>query len=85
MSKGHSARDDGAAPARSLRDELLERYPSLASIDAADLQRAIAATPTATVARGTVLFREGEPCRGFPFVLDGEIRVARGAPDGRSI
>jgi CRP/FNR family transcriptional regulator len=32
-----------------------------------------------------VLFREGDPCRAFPFVLDGEIRVARGTPEGRSL
>ena len=34
---------------------------------------------------GTVLFDEGAPCRGFPLVLDGEIRVARGSPQGRSL
>jgi CRP/FNR family transcriptional regulator, anaerobic regulatory protein len=34
---------------------------------------------------GTVLFDEGAACQGFPLVLDGEIRVARGSPQGRSL
>lgn len=34
---------------------------------------------------GSVLFEERSPCRGFPLVLAGEVRVGRGAPDGRSI
>ncbi|MCK6434313.1 MAG: Crp/Fnr family transcriptional regulator [Burkholderiaceae bacterium] len=33
----------------------------------------------------TVLFEEGAPCQGFPLVLDGEVQVARGSPQGRSI
>ncbi|MGY0196725.1 Crp/Fnr family transcriptional regulator [Leptothrix sp. BB-4] len=37
------------------------------------------------VPAGTVLFDEGSPCRGFPLVLDGAVRVARGAPQGRAI
>jgi CRP/FNR family transcriptional regulator len=34
---------------------------------------------------GQPLFEQGAPCRGFPMVLSGEVRVARGAPGGRSI
>jgi CRP/FNR family transcriptional regulator, anaerobic regulatory protein len=33
----------------------------------------------------TVLFDEGAPCRGFPLVLSGDVRVARGAPQGRAL
>ena len=35
------------------------------------------------VPAGTVLFEEGSPCQGFPMVLRGEVRVARGSPGGR--
>jgi CRP/FNR family transcriptional regulator len=66
-------------------DALLAAYPSLAAIPRAELEAAIAADPPIDVPRGAVLFREGDPCRAFPFVLDGEIRVARGTPEGRSI
>lgn len=37
------------------------------------------------VPAGAVLFNEEAPCGGFPLVLAGEVRVARGAPDGRAI
>jgi CRP/FNR family transcriptional regulator len=37
------------------------------------------------VPAGHLLFDEGAPCRGFPMVLAGEIRVARGTPNGRSL
>lgn len=42
-------------------------------------------TQSVVVPAGTVLFEESSPCRGFPLVLSGEIRVARGAPGGRSL
>jgi CRP/FNR family transcriptional regulator len=69
----------------AIRAELVAAYPSLADVPPGELDAAIAASPPVEVPRGAVLFREGDPCRAFPFVLDGEIRVARGAPDGRSI
>ncbi|WP_157265598.1 Crp/Fnr family transcriptional regulator [Azohydromonas aeria] len=37
------------------------------------------------VPAGVVLFEESSPCQGFPLVLQGEVRVARGTPGGRSI
>jgi len=36
-------------------------------------------------AAGQVLFTAGTPCRGFPLVLDGAVRVARGSQGGRSL
>ena len=38
-----------------------------------------------TVAADALLFEEGQPCRGFPMVLDGCVRVARGSPGGRQL
>lgn len=71
----------------SVADRLVALYPALASLPSAafedDLQRA--ATHLPSVPAGTPLFDEGAPCRGFPMVLSGEVRVARGAPDGRSL
>lgn len=34
---------------------------------------------------GTTLFNEHEPCKGFPLVLQGEVRVSRSSGDGRSL
>jgi len=42
-------------------------------------------TQAMSVPAGTVLFEEGQPCRGFPMVLSGCLRVARGSPDGRHL
>jgi CRP-like cAMP-binding protein len=58
-------------------------YPALAAIPAdsraADLQQAA----WLDVPTGTTLFEEQAPCRGFPLVLSGEVRVARGSSQGR--
>lgn len=65
---------------------LIAAYPVLAEIPADDLQRVLQMhAQAATVPAGTVLFDEGAPCGGFPLVLRGAVRVARGAPDGRSL
>lgn len=73
------------AEAAALRAQLLANYPSLAEVPPEELDAAIAVTPALSVPRGAVLFREGEPCNVFPFVLEGEVRVARGTPEGRSL
>jgi CRP/FNR family transcriptional regulator, anaerobic regulatory protein len=57
-------------------------YPVLAGLDAAGVA---GATQYAEVPAGTTLFHEGAPCRGFPLVLSGEVRVARGSPAGRHL
>jgi CRP/FNR family transcriptional regulator len=53
-------------------------YPALAGLEPAPGQ-----LTHAQVGGGVVLFQEGAPCRGFPFVLRGEVRVTRGTPGGR--
>lgn len=69
-----------------LVDRLLALYPALADLDPADRAEVIAdEAQTVRVPDGTVLFEEGAPCRSFPMVLDGEVRVARGSPGGRAI
>lgn len=37
------------------------------------------------VPAGTALFSEGQTCPGFPLVIDGEVRVARGSSAGRQL
>lgn len=67
-------------------DALVALYPALAELPPA-LRDAVLGEPTAwhDVPQGTLLFEENAPCRGFPLVLRGEVRVARGTPDGRSL
>jgi CRP/FNR family transcriptional regulator len=65
---------------------LLDLYPALAALPA-DVRDSVLATEAqqVKVPPGSVLFEEGAPCRGFPLVLRGAVRVARGSAGGRSI
>jgi CRP/FNR family transcriptional regulator, anaerobic regulatory protein len=67
-------------------DELVALYPALAGMDPAEAAAVLQAQARwLKVPAGTVLFSEGEPCSGFPLVLKGAVRVARGSPGGRSL
>lgn len=65
--------------------QLLAAYPSLASVPAQRLVDRVAHLPLIRVESGTRLFAEGAPCAGFPFVLDGQVRIARGSESGREL
>jgi CRP/FNR family transcriptional regulator len=73
-----------------MADDLLPRlavhYPVLAQLEPAELER-VRATELRLVAvpADTTLFEEGAPCAGFPLVLQGAVRVARGSPGGRQL
>jgi CRP/FNR family transcriptional regulator len=59
-------------------------YPALAHVVPmlADLGPSVGPL---TVAVGGVLFDENAICRGFPMVLEGEVKVSRHSSDGRSL
>ena len=70
----------------TLASALVAQYPAVAALDATTRDAVLRQhAQTIEVPAGTVMFDEGAPCRGFPLVLDGEIRVARGSPQGRSL
>lgn len=60
---------------------LISLYPSLAAAPAAE----VAGLVVTTVPAGTVLFTGGQPCRGFPMLLSGEVQVSRRSGEGRSL
>jgi CRP/FNR family transcriptional regulator len=62
-----------------------ELYPVLAAIPAGLRERVLREAQPMTVPAGTVLFDERQPCQGFPFVLDGAIRVVKPATNGREL
>ena len=67
-------------------DDLLSLYPAVATLPPALREPVMhAQMRRLDVPAGTVLFEEHAPCGGFPFVLAGEVRVARGSAQGRSI
>jgi CRP/FNR family transcriptional regulator len=57
-------------------------YPALDGLGAALAELGPRA---ATVPAGTVLFSENDACKGFPLLLEGEVRVSRSSADGRSL
>ncbi len=67
-------------------NDLLALYPALSQIDRAELGETLHhQAQRMQVPAGAVLFTEGAPCQGFPMVLRGAVRVARGSPGGRSL
>lgn len=72
---------DPPSPGSTL-ERLHALYPALRELGP---QLAPLASQAITVPAGTVLFSENDPCKGFPLLLEGEVRVSRSSPDGRSL
>jgi CRP/FNR family transcriptional regulator len=68
-----------------LRQRLLERFPVFAGLPAERLEALLARAQLVHAPRGSTLFDARQPCRGFPLLLEGRVRVAKGAPNGREI
>lgn len=68
-----------------LRSRLLQHYPTLAKLPAAELDVLLANAREVPLTAGTVVFDENQPCQGFPMLLSGSIRVIKAAPNGREL
>jgi CRP/FNR family transcriptional regulator len=66
---------------RRVKEALIALFPSLAGVEPSRLQ----GLSPARAPKGTVLFRPGQPCRGFPLLLEGTVRVSQTSPAGREI
>jgi CRP/FNR family transcriptional regulator len=66
-------------------EALLTLYPVLAKLPAGLLRRVRDTLQTHSLASGTTVFDERQPCLGFPFVLGGAIRVAKVSASGREL
>jgi CRP/FNR family transcriptional regulator len=67
------------------RARLLERFPVFGQLDTTRLERLLDEAQLLRVPEGSVLFDANQPCRGFPLLLEGAVRVAMSAPGGREI
>jgi CRP/FNR family transcriptional regulator, anaerobic regulatory protein len=67
------------------RSKLLERFPVFRQLDGARLARLLEEAMLVQVPAGGILYDASQPCRGFPLVLEGSVRVAKFAPNGREI
>lgn len=66
------------------RATLRQLYPALAALPPVERDEVLATEARLLrVPAGTMLFDEGAACQGFPLVLAGAVRVARGSPGGR--
>jgi CRP/FNR family transcriptional regulator len=68
-----------------VRDRLLEHFPFFADLPPGRLERLLAEGQLVHAPRGAVLFDARQPCRGFPLLLEGSVRVAKSSASGREI
>jgi CRP/FNR family transcriptional regulator, anaerobic regulatory protein len=81
-----TGKPDLASSVDDLPQRLIQAYPALAELPRGELGEALRTeAQVVRVPAGTPLFAEGQTCPGFPLVLAGEVRVARGSPAGRQI
>ncbi|HEX8989093.1 MAG TPA: Crp/Fnr family transcriptional regulator [Rhodocyclaceae bacterium] len=60
-------------------------YPVLDQLPAALRDKALRQAQDVAAPAGAVLFDEQQPCQGFPFILEGGIRVVKPAANGREL
>ncbi len=82
-----AATQESAGPQGSagLRRLLLERFPVFSGLKPDVLDAILADAPLVRAPAGTVMFDARQPCRGFPLLLEGTVRVSKSAPNGREI
>lgn len=64
---------------------LRSRYPVIDALAPAARERLLAAARWMDIPAGALLFDDRQSCEGFPFVVDGSVRVAKCAPNGREL
>lgn len=71
--------------AQALKPQLLACFPVFAGLKSEELDALLAQATLVHASQGTVLFDAKQPCRGFPLLLEGAIRVSKTTPAGREI
>jgi CRP-like cAMP-binding protein len=62
--------------------EFLMRLALFADVTEVELDQIAAAATEIRVPRGAVIFRRGDPCRGFHTVISGQVKLGFASPDG---
>lgn len=70
---------------QQLKTEVLALFPAFKDVPEPLLDEALAAVSVREVPAGASLFEPASPCRGFPMVLAGTVRVVKSAPSGREV
>jgi CRP/FNR family transcriptional regulator len=74
-----------SANLQDLRRRLIGRFPLFAGLPPDQLDALLAGAQLLRAPAGDILFDANQPCRGFPLVLEGSVRVSKAAPNGREI
>ncbi len=69
----------------SENSRLLERYPMLGQLTAAQFGELQSGAALMKVPAETVIFDENQACQGFPLLLSGSVRVIKAAANGREL
>ena len=67
------------------REQLLGQFPFFSGLPVPQLERILGEAQLLRAPAGSVLFDARQPCRGFPLLLEGSVRVAKTSPNGREI
>ena len=67
------------------REKLLKMYPALSDLNVDQLAALLRPEALLQLPENTELFAENQPCRGFPLVLEGSIRVIKQSVNGREL
>lgn len=66
-------------------ERLAQRYPMIRELSPEGRRQLLDAARWMRVPAGGLLFDDRQPCEGFPFVVDGSVRVVKCAPNGREL
>ena len=67
------------------QSRLLQQYPMLRELPAAELNNIFAAASVMQLPAGAVVFDEQQQCQGFPMLLSGSVRVIKASANGREL
>ncbi len=70
---------------RTIIDEWLSHFPELDGLDDPVWQNVLDSARPVEVPAGTTVFRDGDGCQNYMFVMEGSIRVQKMAENGREI
>jgi CRP/FNR family transcriptional regulator len=67
------------------RNQLLASFPMFAGLSATQWDALLTPENWHHAPAGSILFDATQPCRGFPLLVEGSVRVSKSAPNGREI
>ncbi|ENO81295.1 Crp/Fnr family transcriptional regulator [Thauera sp. 27] len=73
------------SPSPTTAAQLDARYPVLAELSAPARAQLLRSAQWMRVPAGAMLFDDRQACEGFPFVVEGSVRVSKCAPNGREL